>query len=204
MKVLVAEDEPVSRRRLERALISFGYDVVVTKDGQEAWQALQEQALPLAVLDWMMPGMDGIEICRKVRETAEIRATYIILLTVKGEEHLVEGLRAGADDYITKPFDAAALEARLQVGVRVTELQIRLADRVRELEDALSQVKYLRGLLPICSYCKKIRDDKNYWQQVENYIEENSEAKFSHGVCPDCYEEILKPQLQKSPGEGKN
>src|SRR3989442_1178670 len=118
MRVLIADDEPVSRRHLEAALVSFGYDVVVTKDGQEAWQALREEAPPLAVLDWMMPGMDGIEICRRVRETPEITATYIILLTVKGEEHLVEGLRAGADDYITKPFDPAELEARLQVGAR--------------------------------------------------------------------------------------
>jgi DNA-binding response OmpR family regulator len=204
MRVLIADDELVSRRHLEAALVSFGYDVVVTKDGQEAWQALRDEAPRLAVLDWMMPGMDGIEICRKVRETAGIRPAYIILLTVKGEEHLVEGLRAGADDYITKPFDAAELEARLQVGARVTELQIKLADRVRELEDALSQVKQLRGLLPICSYCKKVRDDKNYWQQVESYIEENSEAKFSHGVCPDCYEKFLKPQLQNHPERRKD
>ena len=105
-------------------------------------------------------------------------------------------MQAGADDYITKPFDPAELEARLQVGARVTDLQNKLAERVKELEAALSQVKQLRGLLPICSYCKKIRNDENYWDQVENYIAKHSDAEFSHSICPECYEKFLKPQLR--------
>jgi DNA-binding response OmpR family regulator len=112
-------------------------------------------------------------------------------------EDIVAGLAAGADDYITKPFDIQELRARVQVGLRIVELQESLSVRIKELEDALAQVKQLRGLLPICSYCKKIRDDQNYWQKVESYLSQHSEARVSHSVCPECYEQIVKPELEK-------
>lgn len=199
MRILIAEDDRVSRRVLEATLTKWGYDVIVTCDGDEAWQELRSKDAPkLAILDWMMPEIDGVEVCRKVRETPHSQPTYIILLTARGrKEDIVAGLQAGADDYVTKPFDREELRARVQVGVRIVELQMSLADRVRELEDAISQIKQLQGLLPICSYCKKIRDDQNYWQQVETYITGHSEAQFSHGVCPDCYEKYVKPELME-------
>ena len=100
---------------------------------------------------------------------------------------------------MAKPFDHRELRARLQVGVRMLELQTSLAERVRQLEDALARVKRLQGLLPICSYCKRVRNDQNYWQQVEAYITERSEAAFSHGICPDCYENVVRPELEKCP-----
>lgn len=199
MKILIAEDDLVSRRVLEATLVKWGYDVVTCSDGAEAWQALQLKDAPkLAILDWMMPGMDGIEVCRKVREEENPEPTYIIILTAKDRGgDIVTGLQAGADDYVTKPFDREELRARVQVGVRIVGLQKSLADRVRELEDALKQVKQLQGFLPICSYCKKIRDDQNYWQQIESYITEHSEALFSHSICPDCYEKFVKPELEE-------
>jgi sigma-B regulation protein RsbU (phosphoserine phosphatase) len=132
-----------------------------------------------------------------MRAEPHVRPAYIILLTARtGRENLIQGLDAGADDYVTKPFDFDELRARVQVGVRVVELQNALSERVRELEEALSRVKQLQGLLPICSYCKKIRDDRNYWQQVEGYISEHSEAQFSHGICPECFEKYVKPELE--------
>jgi DNA-binding response OmpR family regulator len=199
MKILIAEDNPVTRRLLEVTLTGWGYDVVLAIDGLEAWKALQgEEAPSLAILDWMMPGMDGIQVCQEVRRMPRSTPTYIILLTSKSnKEEIVEGLEAGGDDYITKPFHREELHARLRVGERVIELQRSLANRVRELENALLQVKQLKGLFPICSYCKKIRNDANYWQQVESYIAEHSEAQFSHGICPDCYEKFVTPELQK-------
>jgi phosphoserine phosphatase RsbU/P len=199
MKVLIAEDDMVSRRLLEATLIKWGYEVVVTGDGSAAWEALNsDDPPPLAILDWMMPGLDGIQVCRKVRKTLTSAPPYLILLTAKGRrEDIVTGLRAGANDYVTKPFDREELRARVQVGVRIVELQQSLADRVKALEEALVRVKQLQGLLPICSYCKKIRDDRNYWQQVENYISEHSEAQFSHSICPDCYERRVKPELDQ-------
>lgn len=193
MKILIAEDDPVSRRVLAATLDKFGYEVVVTVDGAEAWAALQSADAPhLAILDWMMPELDGIEICRRVRATPKATPPYLILLTAKSDkEDVVTGLDAGANDYLTKPFDRAELRARVQVGAQVLELQRSLATRLHELETALSQVKQLQGLLPICSYCKKIRDEQNYWQRVESYLTDHTDVLFSHGICPDCYREVV-------------
>jgi DNA-binding response OmpR family regulator len=205
MRILIAEDDAVSRRRLEATLQKWGYEVLAVEDGLAAWEVLQgEMPPPLAILDWMMPGMDGIEVCRKVRERSPSRPLYIIVLTARGSrEDVVAGLQAGGDDYVTKPFDREELHARVRVGLRVLQLQMNLAARVRELEEALASVKQLQGLLPICSYCKKIRDDQNYWQQVEGYISEHSEAVFSHGICPDCFEKFVKPELNKLKSAGE-
>jgi DNA-binding response OmpR family regulator len=205
MRILIAEDDAVSRRRLEATLQKWGYEVLAVEDGLAAWEVLQgEMPPPLAILDWMMPGMDGIEVCRKVRERSPSRPLYIIVLTARGSrEDVVAGLQAGGDDYVTKPFDREELHARVKVGLRVLQLQMNLADRVRELEEALARVRQLQGLLPICSYCKKIRDDQNYWQQVEGYISEHSDAVFSHGICPDCFEKFVKPELNKLKSAGE-
>jgi len=199
MKILVAEDQTVSRRILEASLRKWGYEVEGVENGTRAWEILQgEEAPQLAILDWLMPGMDGIEICRQIRLRPQTQPVYIILLTARsGREDMIRGLEAGADDYITKPFDRDELRARVQVGIRVLELQGALAHRVRQLEDALSRVKQLQGLLPICSYCKKIRNDRNYWQQVEGYISERTEAQFSHGICPECYAQYVQPELDR-------
>jgi DNA-binding response OmpR family regulator len=196
---LIAEDDLISRRALEATLVRWGYRVRAVEDGAAAWRILQEPDPPkLAILDWMMPEMDGVEVCRRARALPHSEAAYLILLTAKGtKEELVEGLRGGADDYLTKPFHRDELRARVQVGWRVINLQTRLSDRVRELEAALSRVKQLQGLLPICSYCKKIRNDQNYWQQIDAYFAAHSEAQFSHGICPACYETVVQPELRK-------
>lgn len=145
-----------------------------------------------------MPNMDGIEVCRRVRESLNSHPVYVILLTVRDRKaDIVRGLEAGADDYIAKPFDEEELRVRVLVGVRIIELQRKLSQRVDELTYALQQVKQFTGLLPICSYCKRIRDDQNYWQQVESYISKHSEALFTHGVCPDCFGRVVRPQLAK-------
>jgi DNA-binding response OmpR family regulator len=200
MKVLIAEDDPVSRRLLEATMEKFGYEVVVAADGAEAWTVLQsEDAPPLAILDWMMPELDGVEICRRVRQIPTSTPPYLILLTAKTERgDVVAGLDAGANDYLKKPFDRGELRARLQVGAQVLELQKNLAERVSELEDALAQVKQLRGLLPICSYCKNIRDEQNFWQRVDSYLMDHADVMFSHGICPDCYKNIVEPKLEQS------
>ena len=199
MSVLLAEDDPVSCRALEAMLVKAGYEVAVTRDGAKAWEALQAEDSPrLVILDWMMPGLDGVEVCWKVRQAPASTSPYIILLTTKGSsDDIVAGLEAGADDYITKPFNREELRARIEVGVRMVGLQSRLAKRVCQLEQALSQVKQLQGLLPICSYCKRIRDDQNYWQQVEAYISEHVHVQFSHGICPDCYTKFVKPEVDR-------
>lgn len=197
LSILVADDDPVSLRILQKALEKCGHDVRVARNGTEAWQVLTSPEAPrLAVLDWMMPGMDGPTICRRARALPSELPPYFILLTARNDyPDVVAGLEAGANDYVTKPFHHAELKARVQVGLRVLELQKKLAERVRDLESALKQVKQLRGLLPICMYCKKIRSDGDYWQQVESYISDRSEAEFSHGICPECYEKLMNSQL---------
>src|SRR5262245_57109733 len=192
MRILIAEDDPVSRRLLQAALAKWGYDVIVTGNGKEAWQALQSPNAPsLLILDWLMPEMDGVEICRAARKLDALKSAYIILLTSRGsKDDIVKGLEAGADDYVTKPFDHGELRARVQVGSRVVQLQTALADRVAELEEAMASVKTLQGLLPICCYCKKIRDDGNYWHRVESYIAGHANVRFSHGICPECNEKL--------------
>jgi len=202
MRILIAEDDLVSQRMLEATLGRWGHEVMVTGDGDAAWRTLQSRDAPrLAILDWMMPGLDGAEICRRVRAAETPLPPYLILLTARGSQaDVVAGLNAGADDYVTKPFDRDELRARVQAGTRIVELQHELADRVCELEEALSRVKLLQGLLPICSYCKRVRKDENYWQQVESYVSEHSEARFSHGICPPCYETVVKPQLSSLAG----
>jgi sigma-B regulation protein RsbU (phosphoserine phosphatase) len=194
MRILIADDDPVSLLALEATLRKRGHTVLTAADGAEAWQILQEaDPPPLAILDWMMPALDGVELCRRIRAAPALKTLYMILLTSRdSREHLIEGLQAGANDYITKPFDREELKARVNVGVEVVRLQTELQCRVRELEDALASVKQLQGMLPICSYCKKIRDDANCWEQLERYISRHSETRFSHGICPDCLASVLK------------
>ena len=196
-KVLIAEDDQVSRRLLETSLAKWGYEVVTATDGLEAWDILQDPSAPqLCVLDWMMPRMDGLDLCRRIRGSQ--KPLYVILLTAKDNiQDVITGLTDAADDYITKPFNRDELRVRVQVGARTLAMQRSLAERVRELEAALGQVKLLRTLLPICCYCKRIRDDQNYWQQVETYLASYTEVRFTHGICPECYHTAVKPHLDK-------
>jgi DNA-binding response OmpR family regulator len=199
MRILIAEDDNVSRLVLEKTLAKRGHEVTACADGAAAWEALQAADAPrLAILDWMMPGLDGVEVCRRVRAAPALAGAYLMLLTARGsKESVLEGLRAGANDYVTKPFDHDELQARVNVAGQVLRLQEELAARVRELEESLQQVKQLQGLLPICSYCKNIRDDHDYWHRLEHYISAHSGARFSHGICPDCWRDVVQPELQK-------
>ena len=200
MKILVAEDDTFSRKVLRTALTSWGHEVIEVPDGKQAWQALEsDDNLRLAILDWIMPVMEGIDVVRKVRESLSDpnRYVYIILLTQKGsKEDIVAGLAAGADDYVVKPFDHNELKVRIRSGQRIVELQCALASANADLRNALAHVKRLSGFLPLCASCKRIRDAKGDWQQIESYISNHSEAHFSHSVCPDCAKRLY-PELYK-------
>ena len=199
MRILVADDEAASCRLVQMTLAEQGDEILFVHDGEEAWRLLQGEDPPqLVLLDWRMPRVDGVELCRRIRATPSLAATYAILVTVNADkEDIVRGLEAGANDYVVKPFNAAELRARVHVGARVVELEAALAERVRHLEDALAKVKQLQGLLPICCYCKKIRDDQDYWHEVERYVAQHTDAHFSHGVCPECLEAHVKPELDR-------
>ena len=203
MRILVADDDAVTRRLLEATLGKSGWDVITAEDGAAAWRILtnlEGKNVPeLVLLDWMMPGLEGPELCQRLRGTPGFELTYVILVTSRTEKHdLSKGLAAGANDYISKPFHPLELEARVRVGERMVRLQTTLAARVKELEVALADVKTLQGLLPICSYCKKVRDETDYWQQVDSYLADHSDLTLTHGVCPDCFARLMN-ELEAEP-----
>jgi DNA-binding response OmpR family regulator len=196
MRILIAEDDTTARTILQAVLSKNGYDVVSVSDGLAALDALSQADAPgVAIVDLIMPKLDGLEVVREIRAVKTARPPYIIILSTKSETtDVVAGLDAGADDYLAKPFDASELRARVEVGRRMIEMRATLADKVQELALALEQVKTLRGIVPICANCKNVRDDQGYWNRVESYFREHTEAEFSHAVCPDCMEKLY-PQF---------
>ncbi|MGF1583563.1 MAG: PleD family two-component system response regulator [Gemmataceae bacterium] len=197
MRVLIADDDALSRCLLTHQLAQWNYDVLTAEQGLQAWEYLTSSTPPeLAILDWMMPDIEGVELCRRLRRLESPLSPYLILLTSRNtKEDIVEGLEAGADDFLVKPCASEELRARIEIGKRMILLQQKLLDRVTQLEIALSRVQRLEGLLPICCYCKKIRDDQNYWHQVETYLCDHTPVNFTHGICPVCYETRVQPQL---------
>ena len=196
MRILVAEDEPVSQYALVRTLEQWGHTVESVADGLEACLRLTAPSPPsLAILDWMMPGLDGVEVCQRVRAASLPVYPYLVMLTTRnGRDDLAQALAAGADDYMTKPFDRVELQARLQVGIRVVNLHRALADRIKELEESRARERHLRTLMPICSYCKKIQGNGQRWQLIDQYLMEHG-YEFTHGVCPDCLESLGSVEL---------
>ncbi len=173
MKVLMAEDDPVSSLVLMAKLKKLGHEVIATNNGRDAWYAYRTSIPQIVITDWMMPVVDGPDLCRMIRADARVQYTYIIMLTASASNgNYIEGIDAGADDFVTKPFDLEGLKARLRVAERVLNLQ--------------STVDQLEGLLPICSYCKKIRDEHNVWHPVEVYVQHRTETSFEHALCPEC------------------
>jgi phosphoserine phosphatase RsbU/P len=192
MQILIADDDPVARMLLESALENWNHEVTTVTDGQQAWDIMTQPDAPrMAILDWMMPRVDGPTLCKRIRVHHETVGLYVILLTGRRDPaDIIAGLSAGADDYIVKPFEPEELRARVGVGQRVLMLQNQLNTRIEELKQALAQVHTLQGLIPICAYCKRIRNEAEYWERVESYITARSDARFSHGICPDCVKKI--------------
>ncbi len=190
MRILIAEDDYTSRTILSAVLTKDGYDIVEATDGPAALNALRQDDAPrLALLDWIMPGMDGIDVLKCLREAPSDYPAYVLMLTARnGKSDIAEALDAGADDYLVKPFNMNELRARVSVGRRMLDLQDRLHRRLDDLQEAITHIKHLQGILPICSFCKKIRDDEGYWDRVEAYISRHSDAMFSHTCCPECME----------------
>jgi len=199
VRILLADDDAVIRGMVGGLLRRWGYEPEIVSDGEAAWAILDSDTPPdLAILDWVMPALDGIEVTRRLREKYPLRTLHVILLTAKGDSaDAVYGFGAGADDYIPKQFDQMELRARIKVGERIVLMQRALEQRVRELEAAASRIGQLEGILPICSYCKNVRDDKDYWQQVESYISDRSNAIFSHSICPACYEKHVAGEIER-------
>jgi DNA-binding response OmpR family regulator len=190
VKVLVAEDDATARLFLVSALQGLGHVVTAVPDGREAWGAFQKAPFPVVVSDWVMPDVDGLELCRRIREADRTRYTYLILLTsLDDRDHYRQGMQAGADDFLTKPPDLETLQIRLRVAERILGLQ--------------EEVRRLEGLLSICAYCKRIRDERQRWVRVEEYIEGRSDATFTHGICPECRDTIVRPEIDRLKSRGQ-
>ncbi len=185
MQILAVEDDPVARRVLRQALTKLGHEVVEAEDGEAALDAMARENFRVIVSDWLMPNMDGLEFCRRVRERPAEDYVYFILLTgrLASAENEREAADAGVDDFLSKPLDMNELWMRLRVAERILKFA--------------TQVRMLEAFLPICSYCKKVREDSNYWTQIESYINTRTGTDFSHSVCPGCYERVVVPELEK-------
>lgn len=185
MKILAADDDPVARLVLESALKSLDHEPILAADGEAAWELFNAEPVRVIVSDWQMPRLDGAGLCRRVRARASRDYVYFIFLSQYSEigETQQAALEAGADDLLSKPIDMRELRMRLHVACRIL--------------DFIQQVQQLESFLPICAYCKKIRDDKNYWDQIEGYISKRTGTRFSHGICPDCYNKLLASEMNE-------
>ncbi len=193
VRVLVAEDDSRAQKAMVFLLQRHGYTATAAPDGQAALDALTQPNPPaIVLLDWEMPRLDGLAVCRALRAMPRARYIYIIMVTARDSAaDLLAALAAGADDILSKPADTAQLLARLRSGERVLALEKRLEERIAQLEKSLDDVRKLERLLPICMYCKKVREDGDYWQEIESYIRQHTGTDFSHGICPACMETVV-------------
>lgn len=184
MKILLVDDDPIAGAVLDALLKQLGHEAVMCSDGKVAWEQFQNAPRRLVISDWMMPGLNGLDLCRRIR-AHHSDYTYFILLSnlTSSGGNLAQAMQAGVDDFLSKPVNQDELTARLFVAERI----LNYATQVRQLQE----------IVPICGYCKKMRDDRNYWSQVEEYLSKQTGTSFSHGVCPDCYDRVLVPQMQK-------
>ncbi len=204
-KILVIDDVKKNIQLLGSILGNENYAVSYATNGVKALAMTESEDFDLILLDVMMPEMDGFEVCQRLKEKEKTRDIPILFLTAKSEESdIVDGLQQGAVDYLTKPFNPAELIARVKTHIdlreahqiivqrnaQLEELTVQLQALIDENRKAMSEIKILRGFLPICSNCKKIRDDDGYWTQIESYIREHSEAQFTHSICQDCAKEL--------------
>ena len=184
MKILVLEDQPVAAMLVMALLKAMGHEAELAAEGATAWTKLEAGGYRVVVSDWRMPGIDGLDFCRMIRKRGGDYVYFILISSQKiTKENRQLAVEAGVDDFLMKPVDHEELGMRLHVAERIIGLA--------------AQVKQLESFIPICSYCKKIRDDQKYWQDIETYFNQQQGAQFSHGVCPDCYVKVVIPQLEK-------
>jgi phosphoserine phosphatase RsbU/P len=191
-KVLIAEDDPVTRKVLSLILPKLGRETVVAEDGAQAWEIIEkDEAIRMVVSDWLMPNLDGLSLCKKIRaRLSPASYTYFILVTSKGSKaNYREAMQAGVDDFLTKPLDTDELVMRFWV-----------ADRILSYT---SRIEQLEGILPVCSYCKRIQDERQQWSTLEKYVTKSGQASISHGICPECYTTQARPAIEQYKKRGK-
>jgi CheY-like chemotaxis protein len=187
-EIVIVEDEPITRKRLVNIVEGQGHPVRAYANGREAWDAFDKKPARLIISDWLMPEMDGPELCRRIRERPDTEYTYFIMVTGErtDEADYEDAIAAGTDDFLIKPITAASMWRRLRVAKRLLGFT--------------KQIRQLEQLIPICTYCKQVRDDPHYWRSIEEYIHSRTGSRFTHGICPACFESVqreLEPQLEE-------
>ncbi|MCU0289304.1 MAG: response regulator [Acidobacteria bacterium] len=196
--ILIIDDVPKNLQVLAKMLDKKNYRVSIANSGFQALKMIEKVLPDLILLDILMPGMNGIEVCQKLKESPAAGEIPVIFLSAKTKsEDIVEGLKAGGVDYVTKPFNLPELLARVETHLELKRRRDTEKKLIAQLQAAIAQVKKLSGLLPICCKCKKIRDEKGSWHELEDYIQSHSEADFSHGLCPTCSQELYPGILEK-------
>jgi len=197
IKILVTDDDPDVLLLTTQLLRGAGYEILEASTGKECLEAAKAHRPDILLLDVILPDMTGIELCRQLKADGGLQDIFVILVSgiQISSEYQADGLNVGAEGYIIKPISNKELIARVQSMVRIKRAEDALRDKEKEqqklilqLQDALAEIKTLKGFIPICAWCKRIRDDEGYWDQLEAYISKHTDAVFSHGLCPECAE----------------
>ncbi len=212
MTILIVDDDLITQELFKGILEKQGYGKIqVSSSGEQALEMIKNQPPDLILLDVFMPGIEGYEVCQRLNADNTTTHIPIIMVTggaVQADEAIEKSFNAGAMDFITKPIRTIEFLARVKSSLTVKKNHDLLMNEIvkrnqaekekekliKKLEQALTEVKSLRGIVPICSNCKNIRDDKGYWNKLELYIQEHSEASFSHGLCPECSEKLYSSE----------
>lgn len=184
-KVHIVEDDPTTRRLLENLTSLLGYEIASYDNGDDAWEAFAVEDPKIVISDWKMPGKDGLELCRRLRQMHSDSYTYFVLISAqkRSRANLEFAIEAGVDDFLKKPIGSEEIWSRLRVAERILGFN--------------RQVKTLESLIPICAYCKKVRNDGDLWEQIEQYVNQRTGADFTHSICPPCLEKHVRPQLKE-------
>ena len=200
MKILVTDDDPEMLVLTSTVLRRAGYEVIEASTGRECIEKVHTIHPDLILLDVMLPDMSGVDLCRQLKADETLRGTFVILLSGVqiSSEYQANGLDVGADGYIIKPISNKELVARIQAMERIKDAEDALRKKKKEqegliakLQAALTEIKTLQGLIPICSSCKKIRNDEGFWDQLESYLSKHTDAVFTHGLCPECFHKAI-------------
>ncbi|HCM15616.1 MAG TPA: hypothetical protein DHW79_06695 [Candidatus Cloacimonas sp.] len=202
MLIYIADDDEINLKLIKTVLNQAGFsNMKLFFSGKAMMKEITQIRPDLLLLDIMMPGFSGYDVLECIKQDPQVADIPIIMITAASlddnMEPLARSFELGAMDYISKPFSNLELVQRVKSALRMEKQR-------QALEIAATQIRSLEKLLPICSYCKKIRADKNYWQEVEGYISDHTDTMFSHSICPDCYEAHVKPQLERLRNEKKN
>lgn len=188
--ILIVDDDEPTRAGLARVLRRAGFQVRTAADGEEAFGFARAERPWLVLTDMVMPVLDGAGLCRRIKADPELRGTLVVVCSARrtSSDEQADGLDAGADGYLGQPVSNRELVSRVQAMYRIRRAEAERDRLIAELREALATVKVLRGLIPICSHCKRILDDQGYWSRLEQYLHEHTEAEFTHALCPECLE----------------